>query len=999
MNGVCKQIFRAIHEGKWLSIEYRNKDDKVTKYWIGIKDIDLKYKRLIVDGLHLGELTIAELKIYIDSIQQASIVEGSYCPVNQDLVRDIMLNPNKYAGLFEQIPNLKILNYLSDCNKLDATPFNCEYRLVKHFDDECFSDGQCTLTEEQFGDIVKAFQYEANDNDEKIHVKQLGLNVISINCREGLYILAYRKLRLDVKNRCMRANEEITYNREFTVNGEKLSISRFMEVDDLELLDDPDTDIELIKDYITQSNSQIKGVNDLPYVFAIGMNLAVDLDAEYSAIMDMYDSDSVSAPIHAFFGEFLTRPVRRKQYPLALFNRKLNLDQLLAINNAMKYPLTYVQGPPGTGKTNTILNTILTAFFNERTVLFASSNNHPIDEVYKKLQRMSYQGKRIPFPMIRLGNNAKVSDALDHIRKLYEQTKGIKIYDTTLGKNREDRIQRTSELTRLLAAYEEILDLRERKEVTEKLLEESTQLNFQYELQGRQLAQIEKKLQEIGEIQDEDALSLIQDDADELRKYLFYTSAKYIKRLDEPKNEELLKIVMMDPKSDNRVTEFNKYLSEEENVRKFQRIFPLIATTCISAHKIGPPKRYFDMVIMDEASQCNVAVSLVPIIRGENLLLVGDPQQLQPVILVDRKDNEILRKRYGVAQEYDYIENSIYKTYLACDPVSDEILLRSHYRCHPKIIGFNNKKYYNGKLNIKTYDTNPHPLTFVDVKESQSSIKNTAPGEVVQILHYVEQNPGKKIGIITPFVNQRTLISDELNSARIQNASCGTVHAFQGDEKDVILFSLGISDSTKNKTYEWLKNNRELINVATSRAREKLVVFGSDENLQRLHASSAEDDLYELVEYIKSNGDSEVSQKTIASRALGIKPYSTETEAAFLETLSHAIDILQPSGSKYVVHKEVPVSQVFQDNTTYADLFYTGRFDFVVYEKSGGMEMPVLAIELDGKEHLDDEVVRSRDRQKNQICRDHHFELIRVENTYARRYHYIKDILINYFGR
>jgi hypothetical protein len=389
----------------------------------------------------------------------------------------------------------------------------------------------------------------------------------------------------------------------------------------------------------------------------------------------------------------------------------------------------------------------------------------------------------------------------------------------------------------------------------------------------------------------------------------------------------------------------------------------------------------------------------VPIIRGENLLLVGDPQQLQPVILLDRKDNEILRKRYGVAPEYDYIENSIYKTYLACDPVSDEILLRSHYRCHPKIIGFNNRKYYNDKLNIKTYDTNPHPLTFVDVRESQSSVKNTAPGEVAQILQYIEENPGKKIGIITPFTNQRTLINDALQNARIQNVSCGTVHAFQGDEKDVILFSLGISDSTKNKTYEWLKNNRELINVATSRARDELVVLGSNENLRRLHAAAEEDDLYELIEYIKSNGESIVSHKTIASRALGIKPYSTETESAFLETLSHAIDVLQPSGSRYVVHKEVPVSQVFQDNSSYADLFYTGRFDFVVYEKTAGIELPVLAIELDGKEHFDNEAVKMRDQQKNQICRDHQFELIRVENTYARRYHYIKDILINYFER
>ena len=41
--------------------------------------------------------------------------------------------------------------------------------------------------------------------------------------------------------------------------------------------------------------------------------------------------------------------------------------------------------------------------------------------------------------------------------------------------------------------------------------------------------------------------------------------------------------------------------------------------------------------------------------------------------------------------------------------------------------------------------------------------------------------------------------------------------------------------------------------------------------------------------------------------------------------------------------------------------------------------------------------VQARDRQKDAICREHGFELIRVENSYARRYHYIKDILIAYF--
>ena len=364
MNGICREIFRAIHEGKWLSIEYRNREGKVTKYWVGIKGLDPVRKRLIVDGLHLVSLTIAELNIFIDSIQQAAIIDGSYCPINQELVDDIMLHPEKYANVFEQIPNLKILNYLTDCNKLDGTPYNCDYKLVRHFDEDSFTDGAYMLSEEQFGDIVKAFQYEATSKDSKIHLKQLGLNVISVNCREGLYILAYRLLRLDVKEKCMRVDEKLKFNQEYSVDGQKYSIGHFMDIEDLDLLNSPDADIEIIKDHITWSNPHINGINDMPYVFALGLDIPLDLENEYAGILDMYNEDEVTAPIRAFFGEFLKRPVRRKQYPIALLNRKVNLDQLLAINNAMKYPLTYVQGPPGTGKTNTILNTIITAFFN-----------------------------------------------------------------------------------------------------------------------------------------------------------------------------------------------------------------------------------------------------------------------------------------------------------------------------------------------------------------------------------------------------------------------------------------------------------------------------------------------------------------------------------------------------------------------------------------------------------------------------------------------------------
>lgn len=78
--------------------------------------------------------------------------------------------------------------------------------------------------------------------------------------------------------------------------------------------------------------------------------------------------------------------------------------------------------------------------------------------------------------------------------------------------------------------------------------------------------------------------------------------------------------------------------------------------------------------------------------------------------------------------------------------------------------------------------------------------------------------------------------------------------------------------------------------------------------------------------------------------------------------------------------------------------FTAGRFDFVVYEKNGEQEIPLLAIELDGKEHFDDAVVKNRDKKKKEICEAHDLQLIRVENSYARRYNYIKEILISYFS-
>lgn len=1011
MNEISKAIFRAIHEGKWLQIEYQNKDEKITKFWIGILDLNIRKKTLSVDGLHIVQMSRATYDVlYIDSIRSASVIEGSYQEKNEKLIEDIKYHPEKYYALFGTVSNLKILNYLSVCNRLDTTPFYTDYELLRFFDEDKLRAQSAVqdvyhLSPEQFQALVQQFIADLSQKN-KIRNIELGLNVLSVHMpqQKGLYVLAYRKLLFDIKKHCLRPDQDITICYEYEILERKQSYRQFLNAEDDELLENFEQNLELIKDRITANNPWLKGVDDMPYVIAIGRDLKIDLRPEYSAIVKMYEEDrnAVPAPISAFFGNLLDRPVRKKTYPFALINRQINMDQLLAINNAMKYPLAYVQGPPGTGKTNTIINAITTAFFNDRTVLFSSYNNHPIDSVFDKLCRLRENyGKRIPFPIVRLGNVEKMEEALVYMRNIYEETKDITILNDKLERNKRMETQKLQELSQLLKQYEELLELREKEEAIKELADtQQRHLTFYADLFDRQMGAVNKRQKELSNVSLEEALKLLPQDDKYLLNYLYYASARCIKRLDEPKNQALKNIILSN--SEDKVERFTKYLSDNKNMEQFLRIFPIVATTCISARKLGEPKQYFDMVIMDEASQCDTAVSLVPIIRGKNLMLVGDPQQLNPVITLNPQANDALKKMYYVTDEYDYIQNSIYKTYLACDSVSYEILLSHHYRCHKDIIQFSNKKYYHQKLKIDSTVNSESPLVFMDVPKTTTSVRNASPAEADAIVQYVAEHADKKIGIITPFANQRDCIQELLKEKGLADVTCGTVHAFQGDEKDIVLFSLALTEQTGEKSYAWLKNNKELINVAVSRAVEQLIIVGDSENVKKLHDLHADekDDLYELVDYVKTKGKSTITPRNTNSRALGIKPYSTETEEAFLENLNHALENVLNGNGRCSIEKEVPVKHVFNDDYSNEDFFYRGQFDFVVYQKNyANKKMPILAIELDGKEHMEDEVVKERDRKKNQICKEHNFELIRVDNTYARRYYHVKNILIDYFQK
>ena len=1000
INKISRDIFKALHEGKWVAVEYRNKQQNVTKYWIGIKNINPYKKMLIVDGLNVATSEMKELNMYFDSIIDANLIEGSFYEINSKLLEDIEEHSSRYSFVFNNVTNLKLLDYYSECNKLDNTPYRNDYKLIDELDIDAIGDGDYRLSKEQFDLLVKVYNRNAKNKKQNpmSGTASLCMNICSIHTKKGLYVLAYKKLLFDVKNRTLTQDDEVSVCREFTVDGVKISAHWFLDADEFYLLDRFDENAELIKDLITKNNPEYNGVDDMPYVMALSRDFPVNLDAEYNAILEMYENDTVTYPIKAFFGDLTAKPRRIKNYPLALYNDKVNLDQLLVIHNGLKYPVLYVQGPPGSGKTNTILNTVVTAFFNNKTVLISSYNNHPVDEIYQKLSHLKYKGDDIPFPIIRLGNSEKLKDAIKQIRLLFKITSSMQVFDSSLNRKKTYEEHKTKALSDLLRKYEEKLDLSERKEMIKTMLSSSSNLPFLANLQGEQLVKVNNTLKEIGEITDDDIKPLISHDRLELFKFLNFTSAKFIKRLSEPKYKELTDIIFTKDLNE-AVRQLNQYLSNDENFQKFLKIFPVVATTNISAHRLGEPKQYFDMVIMDEASQCNTAVALVPIIRGEQLLLVGDPQQLKPVILLDERNNLILKKRYNITDEYDYRNKSVYQTFLSADAVSDEVLLSYHYRCHPKIIGFNNKKYYNNKLNIRSSDNEKHPLEFIECHSKDTTLKNTSESEAKEIVHYVKTHPDKTIAVITPFVNQRNEIQEELNQSGITNVDCGTVHAFQGDEKQEIIFSLALTDKTHEKTYSWLKNNKELINVATSRAKERLVIIGDMEQLNRLHHLGDDDDLFELCNYVSSNGITTITERAPESRALGIKPYSTETETAFLETLNHAINAMMITKTKYVVKKEVPISQVFNSSNQVNDLFYTGRFDYIVYERDGKEWLPIFAIELDGNEHTTDLRVIERDKKKQQICDEHNFQLIRVPNNYARRYNYAKEILSSFFEK
>lgn len=1002
---IKNSIYQAIIRGKWLDISYVNKRNESTNYYIGVKDINIDNGIIICDIFNpfKSNEVIKNNKhtfIYISGIKSASILEQSYYETPKDFVTKV--TTDKRIGDFLDIVNFdnNILRYLSDCYRLDNDPFLKEIVMVNGIDNHTLlAVEKYKLDDEQFdfllNKVFKKSKYEAEIIN---RYQTLAINKFSIDINDKQYVVAYRTLTLNFKDKTLKISNKSSINKSFLVEEEKkVTLQMYLDMSPDEFCANYDEKeqeyIELIKENFHTNEK----ANTRPTIFILMRNSQHGVDQAFESIHQMDENSKLSIPLKAFFGRNKNKSGTSKEINVVVFNRnKINIDQMRVIYNSMVNHVTYVKGPPGTGKTETIFNVILSAYANEKTVLVCSNNNHPVNDILRKMDNsltikkpFTKEEEKIIFPMIRLGNNVEMIETIKRLRKIItfvSEHEKIKIHEklTEMSKNRSLSV--FNELRDLLMEYEIQVDLKERIEILTKIRQLTTINQIKGKLDD-QIAIYLSKIRTSRAIRDDDVLkcAISASEDKDFQNYVYYSSLMRFKRLLNDTYKELRDIITIDDLEEG-VRQFNKYLKNDTNLRRLLAIFPIVICTNLSCEKLGSPKPQFDLVIMDEAGQCNIATSLIPIVRGTNLLLVGDTNQLQPVTVIEQNINDDLKTKYGVNEEYDYVHNSILSTMLKKDNNSKNILLRYHYRCGKKIANFVNQRFYEQQL--KLLNDQSGDLVYYNVKNTYNpQFRNSFKEEAAQIAKIIKDNHYKDVGIITPFVNQAALINDYLLKMGINDIRAGTIHTLQGSEKSVIIMSPALSLRTGKKTMDWIKNNHELINVGVTRAKDKFIFVGDKEAIDKLSGEET-NDIKVLSDYIFKNGEIVIPKSDVAISY----DFSNDSknEKDFFDTIQ---PYFNRRGSKFRIERNVPVKDAIKSIHP-DDLKFVGKkeFDVIVQVTSGlfrNRYHTIVVFEVDGGEHVGSKRSAELDRQKESICKNYGIKLIRIPNSAVKDYELI----------
>lgn len=293
----------------------------------------------------------------------------------------------------------------------------------------------------------------------------------------------------------------------------------------------------------------------------------------------------------------------------------------------------------------------------------------------------------------------------------------------------------------------------------------------------------------------------------------------------------------------------NDYKLFVQRAKEFIDTFNLCSVTSLSTKNAFPlESELFDMVIIDEASQCDIASALPLIMRTKQLVVIGDPMQLRHISSVTTEEEQMIKDKleledsqyikYAECSLYDYSNDLISH---AQSGSSIPYMLKYHYRCHPHIIEYSNDMFYGGRmkrrLEIKT-DTNrlkgtPQGVVLVDVVGTQINDNvNINEAEAKKSIELAERvalsQPDVSIGIVTPFRHQAEKINSMIPTELRERIEANTVHKYQGDEKDIMIYSLVVTHNSPSKKIYWIDNIvPNLVNVAVTRAKSTLYVVGN----------------------------------------------------------------------------------------------------------------------------------------------------------------------------
>ena len=915
-------------------------------------------------------------------------------PIN--LIDKIEKNHEDAKWLKYESFNNNILRYYLKCNELDNDPFQKDTFLISGIDkDVLLKNKQIVLNEEQEKQVLN---YIKNYDEKKMYdeINYLILSFLSIDENDKKYIVLYYDVRFNPSNKKLSICDIPRVNQSFLIRNKRHSLSSYIDIDPQEFTNNISNHLDqYLNEYTELIRANLRDgemINQLPEFLILQRSISAILAPTYSTIEEKIENGNLDYPLKAFFGNTNRFGAKRKEPSIVIYDDKVNIDQMRVIYNSMKYPITYVQGPPGTGKTQTILNVILSAFFNSRTTLICSSNNKPINGILEKLKFSYKEEDDVPFPYIRLGNRGEVAKSTLRILDLYFFESKMEPDEEKINKIKNKTNEENKDLLVYLETYENKKELKSRIESAKRLLNSiNNPSNRLYQNVKEQMEILINEYKQMPVVSNQDVLKLVTSVSEDRRfkQYMYFESIKYIKKLKTPRYSELINICKIKD-DDDRVNTFNKWCTNDDNIKLLENVFPIIITTNISSARLGTANHTFDLVIMDEAGQCNCATALLPIARARQLLLVGDTNQLKPVVVLEEIINDYLKKEYAISNDYDYSKYSILDVMRKHDNISKNIMLTYHYRCGKKIIDFSNKRFYNGKLNLE-YLSDEGNLYLLNVKNVNSKLRNENYEEAKAIIDYIKRNELKDTAIITPFKNQQILINSMLKENNINDVTCGTIHQVQGAEKNTIIISSSISPKTSKKTFDWIKNNSEITNVAVTRAKKNLIVVSDVEALNKL-STDKKDDLYNLVQYVANNGKSKVLPNKSYTIQIG-NSNGSKSEDMFFQTLSHFCSV----NNIFQAKRNVKLNTMFPNDPIITKSKF--EFDVVLYQIEETDLIPKIAIELQGGEHFGNIDREKCDTRKSQICKEKGITLLEIPNSFAKSYETIKELILTSCGQ